>query len=201
METQVPAEGLYQQGGLAQVVAGQRREEVVLYLELQAPVKPVQPDRTAPVHSPPHLCTPAQASRMDSCHTHCHHLTNSLRLQMQTSVCLKGLLHTVVPLAYTSMDLKESSMQLFQNDVAKLMYGVWEASCLIKVQSCKEQLHMLVAHSPSASKQTALCFSPSGTTETGAWHTVILTSAPLHNACALRALAETGVQGSVWDCA
>ena len=30
MEAQVPAEGLYQQGGLAQVVAGQRREEVLL---------------------------------------------------------------------------------------------------------------------------------------------------------------------------
>ncbi len=59
MEAQVPAEGLHQQGGLAQVVAGQCREEVVLYLELQAPVKPVQPDRTAPVHSPTHLCTPA----------------------------------------------------------------------------------------------------------------------------------------------
>ncbi len=55
LEAQVSAEGVNQQGGLAQVVAGQPREEVVLYLELQAPMKPVQPDRTAPVHSPTHL--------------------------------------------------------------------------------------------------------------------------------------------------
>ena len=58
VEFQVPAEGVHQQGGLAQVVAGQPREQVVLYLELQPPVKPIQPERAAPVHSPTHLHSP-----------------------------------------------------------------------------------------------------------------------------------------------
>jgi hypothetical protein len=69
MEAQVPAEGVHQQGGLAQVVAGQRWEEMVLYLELQAPMKPVQPDRTAPVHSPLHLYSPPAVTHT---HTHTH---------------------------------------------------------------------------------------------------------------------------------
>ena len=55
VEAQVLAQGVHQQGGLAQVVAGQSWEEMVLYLELQAPVKPVQPGRAAPVHGATHL--------------------------------------------------------------------------------------------------------------------------------------------------
>ena len=66
MEAQVPAEGVHQQGGLAQVVAGHPREEVVLYLELQPPMKPVQPDRTAPVHSPIHLHSPPAVTHCKS---------------------------------------------------------------------------------------------------------------------------------------
>lgn len=59
-EAQVLAEGLDQEGGLAQAVAGQGGEEVVLYLELQAPMEPVQPRGAAPVHGPFHLHMPSQ---------------------------------------------------------------------------------------------------------------------------------------------
>lgn len=102
VEAQVPAEGLYQQGGLAQVVAGQCREEVVLYLELQAPMKPVQPDRTAPVHSPTHLYSPAAVTHTASLAAWSNKLTASSCVSPSLP---KGLLHFVVPLAHTNMDL------------------------------------------------------------------------------------------------
>ena len=54
-ELQVLAERLNQQRSPAQVVTGQGRKQVVLYLELQSAVEPVQPCWAAPVHCSLHL--------------------------------------------------------------------------------------------------------------------------------------------------
>ena len=54
-QPQVLAQGPNQQGRLAQVVSRQAGEQVVLYLELQPAMQPVQPCWTAPVHGPADL--------------------------------------------------------------------------------------------------------------------------------------------------
>lgn len=51
----VLAQGPNQQRSLAQVMSGQAGKQVVLYLELQAAMQPIQPCWTAPIHGPIHL--------------------------------------------------------------------------------------------------------------------------------------------------
>ena len=55
VEAQLLAQRADQQRRLAQVVPWQARKQVVLYLELQAAMEPIQPCRTAPVYGPTYL--------------------------------------------------------------------------------------------------------------------------------------------------
>ena len=55
VEAQLLAQRPNQQRRLAQVVPWQAGKQVVLYLELQTAMEPIQPCRTAPVHGPIYL--------------------------------------------------------------------------------------------------------------------------------------------------
>ena len=55
MEAQLLAQRPDQQRRSAQVVPWQTRKQMVLYLELQTAMEPIQPCMTAPVHRPTYL--------------------------------------------------------------------------------------------------------------------------------------------------